>query len=81
MLNRTGKVVASATLITVGTLAFSGVALLRGESNLSATNVDYGQERSSMSFLSDHFNSSLPRITDLSKPNAGFCWFYYNWCR
>jgi hypothetical protein len=81
MLNRIGAVAASATLITVGTLALSGAALLRSEPNLSASKVDYGQEHSSMSSLSERFNSSLPRITDLSKPNAGFCWFYYNWCQ
>lgn len=79
MLNRTGKVVASATLITVSTLAFSGIALIRGGSNLSASNVDYGQEHSSMSFLSDRFNSSLPTINNLSKPNAFFC--SSNWLR
>lgn len=81
MLKPIGTVVASATLITVSTLAFSSGAPLRGESNLSSSNVDYGQGHSSISLLSDRFNSSLPRITDLSKPNAGFCWFYYNWCQ
>lgn len=79
MLNRIGAVVASATLITVGTLAFSSAAPLRGESNLSSSNVDYGQGHSSMSLLSDRFNSSLPAITDLSKPNAYFCWYCRNW--
>jgi hypothetical protein len=75
MLNRTGKFVASATLITVSTLAFSSAALVRGQSNLNANKIDFGLEPSSMSFLSNRFNSSLPKIADLSKPNAlfGFC--------
>ena len=80
MLNRTGKVVASATLITVSTLAFSSAALIRSESNLSATNVDYGQERSSMSFLSDRSNFTLPEIPNLSEPNTYFRWCLFNGC-
>jgi hypothetical protein len=83
MLNRIGAVVASASLITVSTLAFSGVALValvRGGSNLIASNADYEQEHSFMSLLSDRFNSSLPKIADLSKPSTHFCYFYWNWC-
>lgn len=80
MLNRTGKVVASATLITVSTLAFSSAALIRGQSNLNANKIDFGLEHSSMSFLSNRFNSSLPKITDLSKPNASFWWCIFNGC-
>lgn len=80
MLNRTGKLVASATLIAVGTLAFSGVALLRGESNLSASNVDYGQEHSSLSFLSDRSNLNVPAIPNLSEPNTHFFLCLVNRC-
>jgi hypothetical protein len=80
MLNRIGAVVASASLITVSTLAFSGVALVRGGSNLSASNVDYGQEHSSMSFLSDRSNFTLPAIPNLSEPNTYFRWCTFNGC-
>ncbi|MEW6491272.1 MAG: hypothetical protein AB1589_01790 [Cyanobacteriota bacterium] len=80
MLNRISTVVASATLITVGTLAFSSAARVGGESNLSASNVDYGQEHSSMSLLSDPSNLSLPAIPNLSKPNTYFNYCILNWC-
>ncbi|MBD1893190.1 hypothetical protein [Coleofasciculus sp. FACHB-129] len=74
MLNRIGAVAASATLITVGTLALSGAALIRSESNQGASKVDYGQEHSSMSSLSDRSNLNVPAIADLNKPNVLF-WF------
>ena len=85
MLNRIGAVAASATLITVGTFALSGAALLRSDSNLSASKVDYGQEHSSMSSLSDRSNLNVPvsssAIADfgsklnLQQPKAFFCWY------
>lgn len=74
MLNRTGKIVAFATFIAVSTLTFSSATLLRDGSKLSASNVNFGKEHLSMSFLSDRFKSSLPIISDLSKPNVLF-WF------
>lgn len=80
MLNRVGAVVASATLITVGTLAFSSAAPLRGESNLNSSNVDYGQGHSSMSFLRDRSNFSLPAIPNLSEPNTYFRYCPWNGC-
>ncbi|MBD2743798.1 hypothetical protein [Coleofasciculus sp. FACHB-1120] len=79
MLNRIGAVAASATLITVGTLALSGAALLRSEPKLGASKVDYGQEHSSMPSSSDRFSFSLPTLDNLSKPNAFFC--SSNWLR
>jgi hypothetical protein len=80
MLNRIGAVAASATLITVGTFALSGAALLRSESNVSASKVDYGQEHSSMSSVSDRSNFSLPAIPNLSKPNTYFMYCSWNGC-
>lgn len=81
MLNRTSKIVASVTLITVSTLAFSGAALIRGQSNLNASNVDYGQGHSSISLLSDRSNLNVPAIADLSNPNAWFWFCPTNGCR
>lgn len=80
MLNRIGAVVASATLITVGTLALSGAALIRSESNLGASKVDYRQEHSSMSFLSDRAILNFPVIANLNKPNAQFWFCVTNGC-
>lgn len=80
MLNRIGAVATSATLITVGTLALSGAALLRSEPNLGASKVDYGQEHSSMFSLSDRSNFSLPAIPNLSEPNTYFGYCILNRC-
>ncbi|GAB4185551.1 MAG: hypothetical protein Fur006_24110 [Coleofasciculaceae cyanobacterium] len=66
MLNRIGVVVASSTLITLGTVgAFSlpKTALVSRESNLNSSNIDY-----------------VGSLADQGKPKAGFCWFYWNWC-
>lgn len=69
MLNRTGKVVASATLITLGTVgAFSlpKTALVSRELNFNSRNVDY-----------------VGSLADLGKPKAFlFCpWNRYFQCR
>lgn len=66
MLNRIGVVVASTSLITlgtVGTFSLPKTALVSSETNLSSRNVDY-----------------VGSLADLGKPKAGFCWFRWNWC-
>ena len=65
MLNRIGIVVASTSLITlgtVGTFSLPKTALVSSETNLSSRNVDY-----------------VGSLADLSKPNAWTCWGW--WCR
>lgn len=73
MLNRTGKVVASATLITVSTLAFSSAALIRGQSNLNANKIDFGLEHSSMSITAQAM-ANLGSFANPQQPKAYFCW-------
>lgn len=74
MLNRTGKVVVSATLITVSTLAFFSAALIRGQSNLNASNVDYEQEHTS------NVIANFGSLANPQQPKAWSCWYPW-WCR
>lgn len=90
MLSRTGKVFASVTLITASTIAFSSATLFLGKSNLSASNLNYGKDHSSMSILGNGSNlnasvasnaiANFGNWANLGKPNTYFCWRYVGWC-
>ena len=67
MLNRIGVVVASSTLITlgtVGTFSLPNTALVSNEPNLSSGNVDY-----------------VGSLADLGKPKAFGLYCPFWWCR
>ncbi|HAJ58799.1 MAG TPA: hypothetical protein DCP31_05670 [Cyanobacteria bacterium UBA8543] len=67
MLNRIGVVVASTSLITlgtVGTFSLPNKALVSSETNLSSRNVDY-----------------IGSLTDLGKPKAFGIYCPFSWCR
>lgn len=69
MLNRINALAASATLITVGILAFSGL----GSVHPSSKNFGYSRGHSLTPFVSDRSNF-LPTSFSLNKPTTLFCY-------
>jgi hypothetical protein len=78
MLNRTGAVIASATLVTVGALAFLSV-VPGSKFSLGSENTGHGQSASSL-FTSDRSNLKIPTLSNLSEPNVWGRWCIGNFC-
>ena len=78
MFNRTSAVVASATLITVGTFAFLSV-VPGSKFSLGLENTDHEQSASSL-FTSDRSNLKIPTLSNLGEPNAWGRWCIANFC-
>lgn len=68
MLNRISVVVASTTLIAIGALIPSSIALTSSELNFSADKVH------SLSLSNDRANPNLQPIDELNQPVAFYCW-------
>lgn len=79
MLNRVSTVVASTALITVVTFAFSAI-LPVGNSTFASKNSGQKELNSSLLFMNNRSDFNVPVITDLSKPNTYFCYFWQSWC-
>jgi len=78
MLNRTGAIVASTTLVTIGALAFLGV-VPGSKFSFGSENTDHGQLASSL-FTSDRSNLKIPTLSNLGEPNAWGRWCIWNFC-
>jgi hypothetical protein len=78
MLNQIGSIVASATLIAVGTPTLSVTVPLRNEPKLDTNNVSSKQEQ--IFIVSNWFNHSVPTISNLNKPNSYFRYCFWRGC-